>query len=163
MDLFERIKELNAISEKGGTPLYRELGINVHTFRAYLKKDRQNNLFPLLDKILAIHPEISRNWLWFGEGQMLASSDDLDNEKEQELLDELGALRQKVTNLEEVSALKDELIAAQKQALQSKEEVLNLYRKFYAAEAPTQKQPAGAARSLPGVVRSTPKRTKDNP
>lgn len=163
MELFERVKALNAISEKGGTPLYQELGINVHTFRAYLKKDRQNNLFPLLEKILALHPEVSRNWLWFGEGQMLASSDDLDNEKEQKLLDELGTLRQKVINLEEVSAIKDELIATQRQALQSKEESLELYRKFYTAEAPMPQKPAGVAGSLTGVARSTPKRTKDTP
>lgn len=163
MELFERVKALVQNDEKVGFSLPERIGVNAHTMKGYFSKKRQHNLFPLLDKIQAIHPEISRNWLWFGEGLMLAASDDLDNEHEQKLLDELSELRQKLIGLEEILRLKDELIATQKQALQSKEDSLELYRKFYTAEAPTPQKPAGAAGSLTGAARSTPKRIKDTP
>ncbi|WP_279086488.1 hypothetical protein, partial [Bilophila wadsworthia] len=41
------------------------------TFNGYLSEKRQDNLWPLLPKILVLYPELSRDWLYFGEGQML--------------------------------------------------------------------------------------------
>ncbi len=39
-------------------------------FQAYLTEARQDNLWPLLPKILEIFPELNRDWLYFGEGAM---------------------------------------------------------------------------------------------
>lgn len=46
------------------------LEIKQNTFSGYLKPERQDNLWPLLPKILALFPRLSRNWLYFGEGPM---------------------------------------------------------------------------------------------
>ena len=100
MELFERVKTIFQMLERDGHSLTDEVGVNIHTFKGYLSKKRQDNLWPLLDKILALHPEISRQWLYFGEGDMLAASDDLDNEHEQKLLDELSIARHKALDLE---------------------------------------------------------------
>ena len=43
------------------------LEIKQNTFSGYLKPERQDNLWPLLPRML---PRLSRNWLYFGEGPM---------------------------------------------------------------------------------------------
>lgn len=96
MQLYKRIKFISDIDGKRGKPLAEQLGINAHTFRGYLKESRQHLLEPYIEPILALHPEISRHWLITGEGQMLVASDNLDDEREQALLDEISALRMQV-------------------------------------------------------------------
>ena len=70
MDLFERIK-LVAKTKGSVKKLAFELNIPQTTFNGYLSEKRQDNLWPLLPKILVLYPELSRDWLYFGEGQML--------------------------------------------------------------------------------------------
>lgn len=50
--------------------LARALNMQVRTFQGYLNADRQDNLWPLLPKILEAFPRLSRQWLYFGEGPM---------------------------------------------------------------------------------------------
>ena len=45
------------------------------TFQGYLNDKRQDNLWPILPKILELFPRISRQWLYFGEGPMLIGQD----------------------------------------------------------------------------------------
>lgn len=46
------------------------LEIKQNTFSGYLKPERQDNLWPLLPRMLGLFPRLSRNWLYFGEGPM---------------------------------------------------------------------------------------------
>jgi Predicted kinase len=53
--------------------LASRLGVHPRTFNGYFKFERQDNLWPLLPKILEVLTDISREWLYFGEGEMLRS------------------------------------------------------------------------------------------
>lgn len=68
MELFERVKQLPKIIGIQDKELAAGLGVNASTFSGYLNARRQHNLWPLLPKILENYPEISRQWLYFGEG-----------------------------------------------------------------------------------------------
>lgn len=67
--LFERIKYIASKIAGSQAILGETLGINKRTFEGYLKKERENNLWPLLSQILTVYPQIQRNWLYFGEGE----------------------------------------------------------------------------------------------
>lgn len=74
MLLFQRVKEVASVLAGSQTILGEKLGFSSpRTFQAYLTEARQDNLWPLLPKIIEIFPEIRRDWLYFGEGAMLAS------------------------------------------------------------------------------------------
>lgn len=90
MLLFQRVKIL--AQEKAGSvsALGKQLGKSQQVFNGYLNESRQNNLWPLLPQILELYPDVSRDWLFFGEGEMLAGSD---SPKRQELAEENAALR----------------------------------------------------------------------
>lgn len=77
-----------------------------------------------MDKIIAVHPELSRKWLYFGEVHMLAA-EEADNEELQAVLDELQIARQRTIDL-------DETVNALKFVIAAKEETIEAYRKFYA-------------------------------
>lgn len=72
MDLYQRVKEIAAVLATSQTALGDALGFaSPRTFQGYLTKSRQDNLWPLLPRILEIYPQISREWLYFDEGGML--------------------------------------------------------------------------------------------
>ena len=73
MLLFKRVKLISDLDKKRGISLAESIGINPFTFRGYLKESREHKLSPLLEKILTVHPEISRNWLFFDEGDMYST------------------------------------------------------------------------------------------
>lgn len=68
MELFERVKQVAKIIGITDKELGAELGLKQSTFSGYLCTRRQNLLWPLLPRILERWPEISRQWLYFGEG-----------------------------------------------------------------------------------------------
>lgn len=75
MLLFERVKRAAKKyfgSDKG---LAEALGIPQSTFSAWLNEKREANLWPHLSSIMALCPEVSRDWLYFGEGEMLLGED----------------------------------------------------------------------------------------
>jgi transcriptional regulator with XRE-family HTH domain len=116
MELFERVRYLARLAKDAGDSLAEQIGVNQNTFNGYLSLKRQDNLWPLLDKILATHPELSRNWLYFGE-RPIVTADNPDNETQQRLLDELGHAKQRVADLEgQIQALHTAL-DAQNEAL----------------------------------------------
>ena len=71
MMLFERVKAVASSVAESQTALARELGLSQSKFNGYLNAKSQKNLWEHLPKILEDHPEISRDWLYFGEGPML--------------------------------------------------------------------------------------------
>lgn len=68
MELFERVKQIAKIIGISDKDLAANLGLKQSTFSGYLNARRQDLLWPLLPKILELYPEISRQWLYFGEG-----------------------------------------------------------------------------------------------
>lgn len=69
MELFERIKQIAGLAGSE-TKLASRLNLPQTTFNGYLKPSRQDNLWPLLPKILELFPQVNREWLYFGEGEM---------------------------------------------------------------------------------------------
>lgn len=69
MELFERVKQVAGLSGSE-TKLANRLNLPQTTFNGYLKPARQDNLWPLLPKILELFPQVNRDWLYFGEGEM---------------------------------------------------------------------------------------------
>lgn len=74
MQLFQRVKILAKSKAGSVKALAEKLGKGQSRFNAYLNETRQNNLWPLLPQILELYPDVSRDWLYFGEGEMIASS-----------------------------------------------------------------------------------------
>lgn len=126
MELFERVKELATVHFGSVAKLAARIGIAQTTFNAYLKPERQHNLWPLLPKILDAAPEISRQWLYFAEGEMFAEEKpgtSCSGEGIQAKLYRLEELEAQVKSLEtEKIRLMEELIAAQRKNMTLLEE-----------------------------------------
>ena len=71
MKLFQRIKKAAKSLPVSDSAMAAAIGMKQSTFSGYLNEKRQNNLWPLLPQILEAFPQISRHWLYFGEGPML--------------------------------------------------------------------------------------------
>ena len=74
MQLFQRVRTLAKTKAGSAKKLGELLGKSQPVFQGYLNETRQNNLWPLLPQILELFPDVSRDWLYFGEGEMIASS-----------------------------------------------------------------------------------------
>lgn len=102
MQLFQRVRILAKNKAGSVKALAEKLGKGQSRFNAYLNEQRQNNLWPLLPSILELYPDVSRDWLYFGEGEMIAAANPTP-EQFSELQHENQQLR------EELEALKKEL------------------------------------------------------
>jgi hypothetical protein len=71
MELYERVNVLIRRMARSRTHLAKQLNIKQTTFNSWFSGDRQEHLLPVLFKILELYPHISREWLFFGEGQMV--------------------------------------------------------------------------------------------
>lgn len=69
-ELFERVKKAGKLFCSSDSGMAAAIGEKQSTFAGYLNKKRQNNLWPLLPRILEAFPRLSRHWLYFGEGPM---------------------------------------------------------------------------------------------
>lgn len=74
MELFERVRKVASEIAGSQSELARVLGMSQRTFSGYLKKERQDNLWPLLPRIWLKYPSIRREWLWWDEGPMLGGN-----------------------------------------------------------------------------------------
>lgn len=72
-NLFERILILVKALEKNSQSAFaKKIGCQQSTFNGYLNEQGQTKIRKvLLDAILTTYPQISREWLYFGEGEML--------------------------------------------------------------------------------------------
>lgn len=71
MQLYERVLKLAENVAGSQTKMANALKLKPRTFSAYLNEDRQDNLWPLLPAILEAYHQVSRNWLYFDEGETL--------------------------------------------------------------------------------------------
>lgn len=74
MELFERVKAVARQLSGSDSALAEALGLRQNTFSYYLTAKTQTKLWEHLPKILELHPQVRRDWLYFGEGEMLADA-----------------------------------------------------------------------------------------
>lgn len=103
MQLFERVKMLAKAKEKSANALAKKLNIAQTTFNGYLKESRQNNLWEILPKILELYPDVSRDWLYFGEGEMLLGEERAKPETIQELKNKIQELEQELSETNKIN------------------------------------------------------------
>lgn len=77
MELYERLLKLIEFFEKNSqTRFAKKIGVSQATFWDYLNPIGQLKIRKvLLDKINLVYPQINRDWLFFGEGEMLKSDE----------------------------------------------------------------------------------------
>lgn len=93
MQLFERVRLISAEVARSQSELAQRIGLTLSTFNGYLNEKRQDNLWPVLPKILENYPQINRMWLYFGEGEMVRGQEPV-SAREQELRDRITVLEQ---------------------------------------------------------------------
>lgn len=73
MELFERLNHIAELLENNSqAQLARRVDLLPQTLNNYMNFDGQQKIRKtLLDKILVVYPQLSRDWLFFGEGEML--------------------------------------------------------------------------------------------
>ena len=103
MELYERVDEVIRIIASSRTRLARRLNIKQKTFNCWFSRDRQDYLLPALFRILELYPHISRDWLFFGEGEMVKPEMDghsASQNREMELLMKIEQLSGLLVKLE---------------------------------------------------------------
>ena len=103
MELFERVDAVVRRMTKSRTHMAKQLNIKQTTFNTWFTRDRQGYLLPILFNILELYPHISREWLFFGEGEMVRSETDgppVSQSREKELLLKIEQLSGLVIKLE---------------------------------------------------------------
>lgn len=74
MELFERVRVIARHLSGSDSALAEALAIRQNTFSYYLSAKTQTKLWELLPRILELYPQVNRDWLYFGEGEMLRST-----------------------------------------------------------------------------------------
>ena len=107
MQAFERFLALLKYKRYSVPDIAKELNFPKSTLYLYLNEEKQDKLLPLFYDLIALWPDISRDWLFFGEGEMLAKPGNTDVEKikaelaqtKQELEDERAMTRKLVSKM----------------------------------------------------------------
>lgn len=73
MELYERVEQILRHHKMPRYALAKKLGVAQNTFTRYFCMDQQAKLSQYLWDIHALFPDIRREWLFFGEGEMLDS------------------------------------------------------------------------------------------
>jgi len=73
MQLYQRVKKVALELAGSETKLAERLSIPQRKFNGYLNPTSEKNLWQHLDKVLEIFPQVSRDWLWHGQGDMLGT------------------------------------------------------------------------------------------
>lgn len=96
MELFERVRLISTDVARSQTDLAKKLGLTQPTFNGYLNEKRQDNLWPLLPRILELYPQLNRDWLYFGEGEMYGGHREQSPAQVKEMSKRLAALEQEL-------------------------------------------------------------------
>jgi len=108
MELYERVDLVIKRMGKSRTSLAKQFNIKQTTFNSWFSLKRQDNLWPALRQILELYPNISREWLFFGEGEMLESETGgppVSQSREKELLLKIEQLSGLLIKLEQQVAV----------------------------------------------------------
>ena len=73
MELYQRLLQLvESLAEGSQSKFAKNIGLLQQTFNNYLDAEGQRKIrFDLLTAILRAYPQVNRDWLFFGEGEML--------------------------------------------------------------------------------------------
>jgi len=107
MELYERVDAVVKRMAKSRTHMARQLDIKQTTFNSWFSRGRQDYLLPVLFKILELYPHISREWLFFGEGEMVRTEMEgpsISQRREKELLLKIEQLSGLLIKLENQAA-----------------------------------------------------------
>ena len=107
--LFNRVIELAKKKEGSIKGLAEKLGMLRQTFNGYLCESRQDNLWPLLPRLLDMYPDVSREWLYFGEGEMFSANVAEGNMDAEALIEALCQVQKLQMELEEERRLNRQL------------------------------------------------------
>ena len=89
MELYERVDVVIKKLASSRASFAKQLNIKQTTFNGWFSRDRQDHLLPILFKIQKLYPHISREWLFFGEGEMVKAEMEglpVSSRREKELL-----------------------------------------------------------------------------
>ncbi|MFR8276050.1 MAG: hypothetical protein ACLU98_06825 [Desulfovibrio fairfieldensis] len=101
MQLFERVRLVSTEMARSQSDLAKKLGLTQPTFNGYLNEKRQDNLWPLLPRILDLYPDLRRDWLYFGEGEMTRPDGaEAPSAREAELLSKVSDLEHRLAETE---------------------------------------------------------------
>ncbi len=70
MELYERVLYLLEINHLKRSWLAGKLGVKKNTFNSWFNLEKQDSLLPYFYALLDIFPGTSREWLFFGEGDL---------------------------------------------------------------------------------------------
>ena len=107
MELYERVDAVIKRMGKSRASMAKRLDIKQTTFNSWFSSDRQDYLLPVLRKIMELYPHISRNWLFFDEGEMVESEmggPPVSQSREKELLLKIEQLSGLLIKLENQAA-----------------------------------------------------------
>lgn len=109
--LFNRVIELAKIKEGSVKGLAEKLGMLRQTFNGYLSESREDNLWPLLPRLLDLYPDISREWLYLGEGEIFGGKNAKEYMHEKILSEALAQVKELQAELTEERRLNRKLMA----------------------------------------------------
>lgn len=147
---FERILKLVELFENNSqTSFARKIGCQQSTFNGYMNDGGQRKIrLTLLDDILKVYPQVSREWLYFGEGPMLRGSN-IEGESSPPVASLAESMSSSAPCMEELKrenteltkkllAAKDELLAAKDKIIALHEENKRLAESVSAVVTPTE-------------------------
>jgi transcriptional regulator with XRE-family HTH domain len=112
MTVKERLKEYLKYKGIGQRPFSLSMGLSAN----YVNAIRKSIPLDTLAMIETKYPDLSKDWLLTGRGEMLREDKSQDKDKYIVLLEEISALKDKiVTLLEENSSLKERIAALEKE------------------------------------------------
>ena len=148
MQLFERIRFFSKSQKIPLARLAEHIGVSPQTFNTWFAEKSQRNLWEHLQKILDLYPELSREWLYFGEGPMLRdnSIEGKSSPQAASLSESMSSsapcteeLKRENTELtKKLLAAKDELLAAKDKIIALHEENKRLAESVSAVVTPTE-------------------------
>ena len=106
MELYERLNEL-AKSVGSKTKISQNLGITPQKYAGWSNSYSQRNFWELLPSLLTAMPEVSREWLYFEEGEMFRRGDDAKSSHTETIDRQAETIRMQA---ETIQKLTDELI-----------------------------------------------------
>lgn len=100
MELFERVKYLLLNGDVSQASIARKIGVLSQSFNQWLNPKSQKNLWEHLPVILEMFPNVRREWLYFGEGEILVSHDEVSHPTPNTPTEDIVDLQTKVAELQ---------------------------------------------------------------
>jgi len=133
MELYQRIKRVANEIAGSETKLAEKIGMGQKTLNSKIRLKKNDDLKAILDRVLMAYPEISREWLYFDEGEMLTpgGSPTVAKPFVTALTREAKAAQEADARVRELEA---EVVRLQRELLDSKDKIIALYEQHHGGE-----------------------------